>query len=265
MEVAALYFAKDSKLERLKKLNHNKRTISADDVQNALGLKRSSAQWLLSNWATTGKITRISRGIYSLEKDPIPSRQPRLSPEIENGIHALHNEGVTFVLTGLDILFPFVQHQPNRILHLLYTASGAGSWAQSLIKSDQLTPLLEPEIKEIETAIDLIGDRSEIVIIRERNSLHASKNSLATLERAFIDLYLESSRNLIPFSVQEVAYIFLNMRSAVTLNTVQMLRYAKDRSIREEIDSILRALSEPTTHFESSHAETFIKILENIR
>jgi hypothetical protein len=243
----------------------DKPAFSVDDAERILNAKRSSVLWLLSIFTASGKLVRISRGIYSFSDKKNSFRTPTFSPEINNAISTLQNEGVSFVLTGLDILLPFVQHQPNRILHLLYTATGGGSWAQSLLKSENFTPLLEPNLQEINTIIDVIEDRSEIIIIRERASILGSKESVATLERAFIDLYFESSREMIPFSFQETAYIFMNLQSSVKLNTARLLRYSKERSIRDEYEDILNALEDPRAHVSSERAQKFLSILGKIR
>jgi hypothetical protein len=176
----------------------------------------------------------------------------------------MRNEGVSFVVTGMDILLPFVQHQPSRMLHLIYTAPGAGTWAQSLLKDSGFTPVLEPTRQEIEKILEIVPDTKELVILREKSSQLAANNSLATIERAFVDLYVEATRELIPFSVQEVAYIFLNMKSSVSLNTAQMLRYAHERSIRNEIQEILDFKKRSPSFDSEKSSQKFLQILEGV-
>jgi hypothetical protein len=176
-------------------------------------------------------------------------------------IERLRKEGVSFVLTGLDILLPFVQHQPGRILHLIYTGVGAGTWAQSMLRDSQFTPVLDPTRQEVEKILDIIPHGSELIILREKSSRLASSNSLATLERAFVDLYVEATREMIPFSVQEVAYIYLNMSAAVPLNTAQMVRYAHDRSIKDEIRQIVNFRKQGLPLDSDKPATNFLKAL----
>jgi hypothetical protein len=90
----------------------------------------------------------------------------------------------------------------------------------------------------------------------------SSNNSLATIERAFVDLYIEATRELIPFSVQEVAYIFINMKSSITINTAQMLRYAHERSIRKEIQEILNFKRGAAVSPSEKPLQNFLRILE---
>jgi hypothetical protein len=189
---------------------------------------------------------------------------PRLSDELTAAIERLKKEGVSFVLTGLDILLPFVQHQPGRILHLIYTGVGAGTWAQSLLRDSQFTPVLDPTRQEVEKILDIIPHGSELIILREKSSRLASSNSLATLERAFVDLYVEATREMIPFSVQEVAYIYLNMSAAVPLNMAQMVRYAHDRSIKDEIRQIVNFRKQGLPLESDKSVTNFLKVLEAI-
>ena len=98
----------------------------------------------------------------------------------------------------------------------------------------------------------------EVVIIRERQSAVGSQDGLATKERAFVDLYFESTRRLIPFPVQEVAYIFENMRSTSTLNESLLRRYAHERKIDGEIEAILEF---PKRKRRAKRANLFLKSL----
>lgn len=241
-----------------------KQHFSVDDVCDALGLKRSSALWLLSNLSRAGRIVRLERGIYTFDEKSRSLRVPRLSAEITKAIDKLRAEGVSFVLTGLDILLPFVQHQPARMMHLIYTASGAGTWAQSLLRDSEFTPVLEPTRQEIEKILEIVPDRSELVVLREKSSRLASNNSLATVERAFVDLYVEATREFIPFSIQEVAYILVNIKASLPLNEPQMLRYAHERSIKNEIREILNRDRKTIPKGVGDPLENFLKILEAI-
>lgn len=254
----------EKKTERLKATLGHKRQFSVDDVCDVLESKRSTALWILSNLSRSGHIVRLGRGIYTFDETSRSFRVPRLGEEIMKAVDRLRAEGVSFVLTGLDILLPFIQHQPTRMMHLIHTATGAGTWAQSLLKESEFTPVLEPTRQEIEKILDIIPERSELVILREKSSRLASSNSLATLERAFVDLYVETTRELIPFSVQEVAYIFLNMKASLPLNTAQMLRYAHDRSIKSEIQEILHSRKRTSAPRANRHSQNFLKILEAI-
>lgn len=242
----------------------HKEDFSADDVCEALGLKRTSASWLLSNLSRAGRIVRLRRGLYTLDTRSLEYRKPKLGEEIRGAIERLTGDGVSFVLTGVDILLPFVQHMPTRITHLIYAAPGAGSWAQSLLKDFKLTPVLEPTLQEIQKMLEIIPEESELVVLREKASRMASKDSLATLERAFVDLYFEATRKFIPFSVQEAAYIFVNMKAAVTLNKPAMSRYAHERMIRGEIGDILEFNTKRHLPVSSPASRSFLTVLEAI-
>ena len=251
-------------LESLKASLSNRQKFSVDDACQVLGSKRSTALWILSNLSRSGRIMRLGRGVYSFDEKSQSFRAPRLGNEITKAIDRLRKEGVSFVLTGLDILLPFVQHQPTKIMHLIYAATGAGTWAQSLLKDSAFTPVLEPTRQEIEKILEIIPDSSEVVILREKSSRLALNNSMATLERAFVDLYVETTRDMIPFSVQEVAYILLNMRAALPLNASQMLRYAHERSIKHEIEEILNPEKQNISASSDKPLQNFLRILEAI-
>ena len=254
----------EKKIARLRDSLSQKEKFSIDDVSRDLGWKRSTALSVLSNLSRAGRVVRLARGIYTFDERSRSFRVPRLSDELTSAIERLRKEGVSFVLTGLDILLPFVQHQPGRILHLIYTGVGAGTWAQSLLRDSQFTPVLDPTRQEVEKILDIVPNGSELIILREKASRLASSNSLATLERAFVDLYVEATREMIPFSVQEVAYIYLNMSAAVPLNMAQMVRYAHDRSIKDEIRQIVNFRKQGLPLESDKSVTNFLKVLEAI-
>jgi len=64
--------------------------------------------------------------------------------------------------------------------------------------------------------------------------------------------------------VQEAAYIFLNMSTAVPLNTAQMVRYAHDRSIEDEIRHIVNFRKQGLPLQSDKPVPNFLKVLEAI-
>jgi hypothetical protein len=250
--------------DKLKTSLSHKQKFSVDDVCEVLGSKRSTALWIVSNLSRSGRIVRLGRGVYSFDEKSRSFREPHLGSEITKAIDKLRGAGISFVLTGLDILLPFVQHQPTKIMHLIYTAAGAGTWAQSSLKKSDFTPVLEPTRQEIEKILEIVPENSELVILREKASRLALNNSVASPERAFVDLYVETTRNLIPFSVQEVAYIFINMKASLSLNNQQMVRYAHERSIKGEIGVILNPQIQNKSNKSNKPLQNFLKILEAI-
>ena len=238
----------------------NERSFSVRQVEQLLQLKSNSVWQILSRLTHEGKIHRVSRGKYTISTQLPTQRKPLIEKSSAKLINLLQAEGIRFTLTGLDLLLDFVQHQPVAILHLIYAPKGSGDWVQSTLRGKEFLPLLEPRIRETENA--MASTDQEVVIIRERQSAVGSQDGLATKERAFVDLYFESTRRLIPFPVQEVAYIFENMRSTSTLNESLLRRYAHERKIDGEIEAILEF---PKRKRRAKRANLFLKSLGAIR
>jgi hypothetical protein len=178
----------------------------------------------------------VWRGVYTFSRTLNTKITVELSEAGKAIEERLRKGGTPFVVTGLDVLMGFVQHQPERILHIVYTAEGTTDWVQSNLRGEKLIPLIDPSKAEIENV--LASSDNEVVIIRQRYSPIAVYENRATKERAFVDLYYETTRELIPFPLQEVAYIFENMRATSLINSVQMIRYAHERKLDSEIRSI---------------------------
>ncbi len=224
----------DKYYDRLKAAFAGSATFTIQQAEQVLAVKSNSTWQILSRLVKEGRLFRLRRGMYSLSQSPAVSE----SEYMGQAARLLEQEGIEFILTGLDVLMDFIQHQPSRVMHLIYTPDGIGDSARSVLRNSKVVSLLEPRKEEIENA--LASTEDEITVIRERSSRVGTFRHIATKERAFIDLYFETSRDLIPFPIQEIAYIYQNMMATSDVNIKQMVRYAHERKIDSEINLIIQ-------------------------
>lgn len=188
------------------------------------------------------KIDKIGRNLYSThisEYEPIV----RLSDEIEEIRRIFNENGIIFLITGLDILQEYVNLIPKRILHLIYVVKGSGELAKELAEKRLMKmAILNPSRKEV---INLFSHYArDIIIIREvgESSMEYHKEGIALIEKAIVDLYFETTRKRIPFEFSELAYILRNTLPRIKIDYTRLLRAASRRNIHSEFIRILNAL-----------------------
>ena len=184
----------------------------------------------------------IRRDLYSAQiKNPEPTI--RLSLEIETIREILDSNGISFLITGLDVLQEYVNLIPKRVLHLVYVVRGSGEFAKDLIQKRFIKKcILNPSRKEIR---DIFSDSVEnIIIIREvgESAIEYHNKGIAMIEKAIVDLYFETTRRRIPFEVSELASILKNTLLRLKIDYRRLLRAASRRNIQSEFIRIFEAL-----------------------
>ena len=210
------------------------------------------------------KIDKIGRSLYSThtnEHEPIV----RLSDEIEELSHIFNENGIIFIITGLDILQEYLNLIPKRILHLIYVVKGSGESAKELVeKRLGKISILNPSRKEVRNLFTHYSE--DIIIIREvgESSIEYHKEGIAMIEKAIVDLYFETTRKRIPFEISELAYILRNTLPKVKVDYTRLLRAASRRNIQSEFIRILNAL-EVRLPYEKTEEATNDKVEKVIR
>ncbi len=194
------------------------------------------------------KIDKIGWSLYSThtnEYEPIV----RLSDEIEGVRHIFNENGIVFLITGLDILQEYVNLIPKRILHLIYVVKGSGESAKELVEKRLMKiSILNPSRKEVRNLFSHYTE--DIIIIREvgESSIEYHKEGVALIEKAIVDLYFETTRKRIPFEFSELAHILRNTLPRVKIDYTRLLRAASRRNIQSEFIRILNALEVRLPH-----------------
>ena len=196
---------------------------------------------ILNKLIRQGKINRIGWSIYSFQTSSI---QPivRLSPEIEDIQRILLDKGINFLITGLDILLEYVNLIPKRISHLIYVAKGSGEYVKDTLDRKNKMSILNPKKKEVRNLFSHYGD--DIIIIREvgETAIEYHKEGIASIEKAIVDLYFETTRKRIPFEISELANILQNVLRKTKIDYTRLLRAASRRNMQSEFIRILREL-----------------------
>lgn len=214
--------------------------FGVEQAMESLAISKAMLSKTLHQLTRQGRLHRLGRGLYALAKTEKRTRQqaPSLSA-IGSRIHAtLHAEGLNFAITGLDVLLPFTHHLLVRFPHLVYVERGAAEWAKETLRHTDLPCLITPTPREIHIGLELT-ESTELVILRETTDFYGADAGVATLERALVDLYFESTRKGYTISVDEVGRILFNVLRNANVNYSRLLRWATRRGVDGELREVL--------------------------
>ena len=213
--------------------------FTSDEALTSLPISRSSLFKILHELVETGHLTRLGRGIYVVNRSPSRPRLPPLPSESGRRIHqALYPEGIDFAITGLDILLAFTHQLLVRFPHLVYVERGSAEWAKETLKQAGFPALIEPTEREVRIGLELT-EGAELVILRQTTDFYDVEDGWASLERALVDLYFESTRKGYTIPVDEVGRILLNALRSATVNYSRLLRWAMRRRVDAELRDVL--------------------------
>jgi len=210
------------------------------DMCKLLKVKERAAYYILNELEEGSKIVKMMRGVYKLSS-PKRLRPSKEINEIRN--HLLKRITRRFRFTGLSILEMFVHHVPFVLFYHLYVEPGsAEDFKKELEDTSKMVVLVDPKSEHLRNLLAHVNAK-KIIIIRELSYFYAADNGLSSPEEAFIDLYFEVTRERIPFMEMDLAEIFKSLAAINILNYSKLLWYAKERKLKDEIETFLRRLA----------------------
>jgi hypothetical protein len=235
---------------------------------------------VLNDLVKTGKIERLGRGTYRAKTNGTKTSEnivdrltfsDRLTVKLIPGSpmeakELLYTKGIEFMITGEAVLYRYIHNLPKRLIELIYVTKGSGELAVSTLREAKLRALLNPTMKEIEFALESFTER-DLFVIREFSELNGNVNGFASLERALVDLYFETTRLKIPFPKEEVARTFLNVLRKEPISHSRLKEFANRRGIATEIIDILEFINpsvSPSAKTTNKRATEFLKIIEKL-
>lgn len=217
---------------------HDNPSFSIADARAVLQEKPSTLNWTLYNLTRNGHIARIGKGLYSYQHKQENAFQPILSNLGGRVLGILKETGYDFFISGLDILNVFMDHVPESYPHLLFAEKEGIDDVSDLLSKSRVDVIPDGQIKKYPT-IRRISSVGEVVLLIPTREFTYAENGLASVEKAFVDLYYEVSRRDYPLSMQELVRIFLNMKRRIALNTNRLIKIASRRNIHPDIRFIV--------------------------
>jgi hypothetical protein len=235
---------KDKALKILKERfgNNSFHAVEAVDLlEQEADYRPGTTYRLLKDLADSGKLMRIGYGIYNIgEHKGIWMRvtSPSLALSMERARGLLLDRGVEFMITGPPVLVGYMHSLPRRMIHLIYTLKGSGEYVAEVLGAEYEV-LVNPSEEEVNVALS-ISDR-DLVVVREFSNLPGGKDGVASIERALVDLYFESTRRRIPFPVAEAGRIIFSALRNARIDLAKLNKSASRRGIDGELRALIKA------------------------
>ncbi len=202
------------------------------------GFRRGTTYRVLKDLADSGLLVRVGFGAYMVGVSGGWVITPSLTPDMENARRLLLDRGVEFMITGPSVLVKYMHMLPRRMIHLIYALKGAGEHVADVLEGE-FDVLLNPVLGEVDVALK-ISDR-DLVVVREFSSLYGGRDGVASIERALVDLYFESTRGRIPFPSDEAGRIILTALRNARINFSRLNKSAARRGVDGEFRALIRA------------------------
>lgn len=230
------------------------------------GYSRGTVYRVLHDLCKEGSIERLGRGIYRVGKvvelKETVVISDRISAELIPGPltkarDLLINSGIEFMITGGSLLYRSFHHLPKRLIHLIYVRKGAGEATVALLREAGLRTLLTPSRSEINMALENFPER-DIFVVREFFELLGSVNGNASVERALVDLYFESTRGRIPFPEEEVGRILFKVLRTEPISLSHLFMLASRRGIKGEMEAVAKSV-QPDLPIKAKSENKYVK------
>ncbi|MBL7148177.1 MAG: hypothetical protein ISS82_05105 [Nanoarchaeota archaeon] len=210
------------------------------DLCRLLNIKKTSAYCIIRSLGHKNLIVNPLRGIYRLSS----SKLIKPSKDIEKIRKYLLNKITRkFTFTGLSVLESFIHHIPYVIIYHVFVEHGSSEDFKNEIKNiSNIMVVIEPTLNDINLLLNNV-DINKLIIIRENNYFYSSKESLASKESAFVDLYFEVTRKKIPFIKTDLEEIFKSLVINNLINYSRLMKYSKERGLKKEIKKFLQKMS----------------------
>ncbi|MCM1304070.1 MAG: hypothetical protein NC306_08135 [Butyrivibrio sp.] len=197
---------------------------------------------------------RIRNGVYSLNEWK-GKNNTVLFAAAQDAAVLLDEAGFNYYISGVDILLKYMQHVPEQYPLIIFAERAAREEVESVLGEAGLQVVEPARLKEQYENSVLTGDKKTQVVLYTTENFEYSSDNIATIEKAFVDLYFSITRNGYPVALQELVRIYQNLVRLGAIDKKKMIRAAEKRSIQYDIRFIAES------KFITEDAMTFVDIL----
>ncbi|HVB66106.1 MAG TPA: ATP-binding protein [Candidatus Acidoferrales bacterium] len=147
-----------------------------------------------------------------------------------------------FQFTALSTLLDFLHNILGRIIYHIYTVTGHGENLTDLISEimgEEFVIVNDPSPDELKVVLD-IEKNKKIIIVREYAEI--SGTTIASPEKAWVDLVNEIYTHKIPVAEKELSRVLESLMRQTTIDKDRILHYAKQYKKLDRVKPIVEAL-----------------------
>lgn len=214
-------------------------TFYMEDVQAIFpDMKQSSIYWNLSKLVENGYLKRVRTGVYAFNEWKGRTKIT-LTEDIKKIQEILDESGFEYFVSGLDVLQRFMQHVPEQYPTILFIEKTAHDEMVSCLLDGGFAVVKPSEISQQYEDAMLAGMEKKQVIVYDTENFDYENGGIATIEKAFVDLYFSITRNGYPLSLQELARIYQNLIRLGNIDKKKLIAVSAKRNLQCDIRLIV--------------------------
>lgn len=231
-------------------------TFYMEDVKKVFpDMNKSYLYWNMSKLVEEGYLKRVRNGVYSFNEWK-GKKSVFLSGTAEKIGNLLDETGFDYYISGLDIFQKYMQHVPEQYPIIVFIQKETREEITDVLRTNSYE-IVEPlKLRERYEIVSYTGQNSDLVVLYQTENFDDSENGVATIEKAFVDLYYAVTRNGYPLALQELVRIYENLTRLGNIDKKKMITVAAKRGIQYDLRFIAEA------KFITESARTFVEILE---
>lgn len=226
-----------------------------DEVQKIFPeMKKSSLYWNMSKLVEEGYLKRVRNGVYAVNEWK-GKRTVSIAGAAERLKDVLDETGFEFYISGLDILQRYMQHVPEKYPIIVFVEKRAKEEVEDVLRTNFFEVCEPAQITEMKEKYALTNQATDLVVLYQTEAFAYSENGLATIEKAFVDLYYAVTRNEYPVALQELVRMYENLIRLGNIDKKKLITVATKRSLQHDIRFIAES------KFITDQAIKFVEIL----
>ena len=210
-------------------------TFYIEDVQAIFPeMKQSTIYWNLSKMVGAGYLKRVRTGVYAFNEWK-GKTQIALTENIKQVQEALNESGFEYFISGLDVLYRFMQHVPEQYPMILFAEKYAHDEIIHYLLDAGFAVVKPSAIRNQYEAAVLAGMDKKQVIVYDTENFDYEYDGIATIEKAFVDLYFSITRNGYPMSIQELVRVYQNLVRLGNIDKKKLITVSTKRNLQSDI------------------------------
>ena len=184
-----------------------------------------------------GYLKRVRTGVYAFNEWKGKTKIA-LTEDIKRVQEILDESGFGYFISGLDVLQRFMQHVPEQYPMLLFVEKSAHDEINYLLDGGFVVVKPSGIRQQYEDAI-LAGIEKKQIIVYDTENFDYENDGIATIEKAFVDLYFSITRNGYPLSLQELVRVYQNLVRLGNIDKKKLITVSTKRNLQSDIRLIV--------------------------
>lgn len=214
-------------------------TFYMEDVQAIFpDMKQSSIYWNLSKMVEAGYLKRVRTGVYAFNEWKGKTKIA-LTEDTKRVQEILDESGFGYFISGLDVLQRFMQHVPEQYPMLLFVEKSAHDEIINYLLDGGFAVVKPSGIRQQYEDAILAGIEKKQIIVYDTENFDYENDGIATIEKAFVDLYFSITRNGYPLSLQELVRVYQNLVRLGNIDKKKLITVSTKRNLQSDIRLIV--------------------------